>query len=103
MLVNYIKVALRNLWRHRFFTFINVFGLMLAVAVSLIIYLYVSQELRHDQGLVKKENMYRLLREASFTSGDYRIGMTSAPFAEALGSDFPQEIAQTLRVYPTRT
>lgn len=103
MLVNYIKVALRNLWRHRFFTFINVFGLMLAVAVSLIIYLYVSQELRHDQGLVKKENMHRLLREASFTSGDYRIGMTSAPFAEALGSDFPQEIEQTLRVYPTRT
>ena len=102
MLLNYIKIATRNLWRHRFFTFINVLGLTLAVAVSLIIYLFVDQELQHDQGLAKRDNVFRLLREASLNTGNYRVGITSAPFAEALNNDFPQEIEQTLRVYPGR-
>ncbi len=102
MILNYIKIALRNLWRHRFFTIINILGLTLAVTVSLVIYLFVSKELNHDRGLAKKDNIYRLLRKASLNTEDYLVGITSGPFAAALTNDFPQEVEQTLRVYPDR-
>lgn len=99
MITNYLKIALRNLWKQRFFTLINVSGLMLAVTVGLIIYLYVTEELGHDNGLIKKERVYRLLRDATLNGEDYLIGITSAPFADGLKNDFPLEIDETLRVY----
>ena len=99
MITNYLKIALRNLWKQCFFTLINVSGLMLAVTVGLIIYLYVTKELGHDNGLIKKERVYRLLRDATLNGEDYLIGITSAPFADGLKNDFPLEIDETLRVY----
>ena len=99
MITNYLKIAIRNLWKQRFFTLINVFGLMLAVTVGLVIYLYVTTELNHDKDIVKKENVYRILRDATLNGEDYLIGITSAPFSEALKNDFPQEVKETLRVY----
>ncbi len=88
----------RHLLKRPFFLFINVAGLTLGVLICTIIALYVHHELSVDKALQKEEGTYRLLRTATRNGGDYRIGVTSGPFAEALVNDFPKEIKSTLRV-----
>ena len=45
MFRNYFKVALRNLWKNKGLSFINIFGLAAGLACTLLIYLFVSDEL----------------------------------------------------------
>ncbi|HEX9829549.1 MAG TPA: ABC transporter permease, partial [Bacteroidota bacterium] len=61
MFTNYLKVALRNLARHKLFAFINIFGLSLGIACGVIIMLYVQSELSFDESFTKKDNLYRVL------------------------------------------
>ena len=98
MLNNFIKSILRNLWKQRLYTLINVAGLICGVTVSILVYLYVQRELRFDQDFKNADRLYRVLRKADLNGNKYLIGVTSAPFAEALQTDFPQDIEQTLRV-----
>ena len=49
MIKSYIVVALRNLWRHRGYTLINIFGLTIGLASSIFILLYVINELTYDK------------------------------------------------------
>ena len=48
MLKNYLKIALRNLWKNKSFSFINIFGLALGMACSLLIMLWVQDEKAMD-------------------------------------------------------
>ncbi len=49
MLRNYFKIALRNLWRHKSYSFINVSGLAVGMACCLLILLFVQDELVYDR------------------------------------------------------
>ena len=49
MLHNYLKIAWRNLLKNKVFSFINVTGLAVGMAVSMLILLYVSHELSYDR------------------------------------------------------
>ena len=55
MLKNYFKIALRNFWKNKSFSFINVFGLALGMACSLLIMLWVQDEKAVD-GFFKDSN-----------------------------------------------
>ena len=55
MLKNYLKIALRNFWKNKSFSFINVFGLALGMACSLLIMLWVQDEKAVD-GFFKDTN-----------------------------------------------
>ncbi|MGZ8516435.1 MAG: ABC transporter permease, partial [Chitinophagaceae bacterium] len=48
MFRNFFLIALRNFWRQKLFSFLNMFGLALGIASSILIFLYVSDELRYD-------------------------------------------------------
>ncbi len=60
MLKNYILVALRNLWRHRGYTLINVFGLTIGLASTILILLYVINEMTYDRFHAKSDQVYRV-------------------------------------------
>jgi putative ABC transport system permease protein len=63
MLKNYFKIAFRNLWRNRLYSFINVFGLAMGIAAFLLILEYVSFE-KSVNGFHKNiSSIYRLLNE----------------------------------------
>jgi putative ABC transport system permease protein len=93
--------TIRHLLKRPFFLFINVSGLTLGVLISTILSVYVYDELSVDSGLAKSEDTYRLLRKSSRNGESYRIGVTSAPFAPAIASDYPQDIVAALRVLPS--
>jgi putative ABC transport system permease protein len=61
MLQNYLKIALRNLVRNRVFTFVNVLGLGLGIAASILMLEYISFEKSVNQFHEKLPNIYRLL------------------------------------------
>lgn len=73
MFKNFIIVSLRNLRREARLSLINVFGLSLALAASLVIFLYVSQQLSYDR-FTTAERTYRLeLRQISDQSPKWAI------------------------------
>lgn len=60
MLKNYFKVGIRNILKYKTFSFINVFGLAVAMAVSLLIILMLADQHQYDQFHEKKDRIYRV-------------------------------------------
>lgn len=60
MLGNYLKVASRNIAKRKLYSFINAFGLSVAIAFCTLIYLFVQDEKSFDQFHEDKERIYRL-------------------------------------------
>ena len=75
MLKNYFLVALRNFWRHRVFSLINILGLAIGISASLVIFLIVSYDLSFDKFEPGRERVYRVSSsfvfsgEAMYNSG----------------------------------
>src|ERR1041385_7676793 len=63
MLKNYIKIAFRNLWRHRVFSFINIMGLTVGMTACLLIFLYVRFEMSYDTFHTKANRIYRVVTD----------------------------------------
>src|ERR1700712_1505289 len=60
MLKNYFKIAFRSLWRHKRMTVINVAGLGIGMAATVLIALWVQNELSFDTGQPDAANIYRI-------------------------------------------
>ncbi|REG82531.1 ABC transporter permease [Algoriphagus antarcticus] len=90
MLKNYIKIALRNLAKHKFYTFINIIGLSVGVAVCMIISLFVINELSYDTGFKDADRIYRVKSEIVFGGNHWDMVLAPAPLADALPEDFPE-------------
>lgn len=60
MIKNYFKIAFRNLWKNRFFTFLNGLGLSIGLAVSLVLMLFVVDELSFDRYHEQAADIYRV-------------------------------------------
>ncbi len=97
MFRNYLIVALRNLWRHRGYSLINIFGLAIGLASSIFILLYVVNELSYDRFHAKSDQIYRIWIRGSMPATEMRHAVTSPPMAEALLNDFP-EVEQVVRL-----
>lgn len=97
MLRNYIVVALRNLWRHRGYALINIFGLAIGLASSIFILLYVVNELTYDRFHAKADRIYRVWISGSMPATEMRHAVTAPPMAEALLNDYP-EVEQVVRL-----
>ena len=104
MLYNYFKIALRNLARHKAFSFLNIAGLAVGIAAALVIFLVISFELSFDTFHTNKKNAYRVVNEFKHAAGkDYQTGVPF-PFGEALKTDYPQlkKVAMTFGAYNTQ-
>lgn len=99
MLKNYLKIALRNLRRHRLFTAINVVGLALGAACCALIGLYIQHELSYDRFHREPENVFRVLVENTREEGQSVNAVTPSFLATALVNEFPEvESAVQFRV-----
>jgi len=99
MLKNYLKVALRNLLRHKSYSFINVAGLAVGITCCLLILLFVQDELSYDRYHEKAERIYRLIVENQAEGKTFNNALSSAPMVPALLRDYP-EIESAVRFYP---
>ena len=90
MFKGFLIVALRNLWRHRGYTLINIFGLAIGLASSILILLYVINEMTYDRFHEKSDRIYRVWITGSMPATEMRHAVTSPPMAEALLNDYPE-------------
>ena len=73
MFRNYFTVALRNLWRHPLYVFLNVFGLALGTTCCVLVFLFLQFEWSHDEFHENADNIYRLLVRRITPEGDVRF------------------------------
>jgi putative ABC transport system permease protein len=72
MLRNYVKIALRNLWRNKVFSLINVLGLSIGLTACLLIAAYVQDETHYDRFAKRAGDIYRVnLGVSTATKSDY--------------------------------
>ncbi|MBL0741470.1 ABC transporter permease [Chryseolinea lacunae] len=60
MFRNYLKTAFRSVMKRRFFSFINIFGLAVAMALSMAIIMLVADQLMYDRHNTQRERVYRI-------------------------------------------
>ncbi len=99
MLTNYIKIAWRNLIRHKDYAFINIAGLVFGFAAFWAIALYVADELSFDRYNTNANRIVRVVQHAWWNGGKLNIALTSPPFAPALKAAYP-EIEDAVRIDP---
>ena len=89
MLLNYLKVALRSIFRNKLTAFINIVGLALAMASAVLIYLFVSDEISFDKQHSKADRIYRTTRIFFDQEGTPRLHLSSIapPFGPLLKND----------------
>ena len=99
MFQNYFKIAFRNGKRDKVSALINILGLSIGFASSLLIILFVSYELNMDTSFEKGERVYRITNdERSFRETGRYLATTGPPFAPTLVSEYPEvESAVRLR------
>jgi len=101
MIKNYLKIAVRNLLKHKVYSFINVLGLAVGIAASVLIFLYVVDELRYDRFHANADRIFRITADWS-NKGDSKIHQLGTPsvLARTIRDKYPQAEAVTQLVGP---
>jgi len=90
MLKNYLKVAIRNLWKNKSFSAINIFGLAIGIGTCLLITLYVLDELSFDRFNKNSARIYRANVDLKFGGAEQKFAVNCAPLAFTMVKDYPQ-------------
>jgi putative ABC transport system permease protein len=83
MIKNYLLTALRNLWRTRSFSFINILGLAIGISAAMVIYLIVHFDLSFDDFQPNRDRIYRVVTDENFSGVPYHIAGVPYPLPAA--------------------
>lgn len=97
MFKSYLKTTLRTIRRSPLSSFINIFGLAMALGVAILVYAFVDMDLTTDQFHENRSEIYMATSHLSRSGEQAEYGIAPIPYAERLINDFPQ-IKQVVRV-----
>lgn len=86
IIANYIKVSVRNILKYKVFSFINMFGLAVAMSICMLLILMLVDQKRYDQFHEKKDRVYRIL---SGIENSNQYATSPFPLAASLKTDYP--------------
>jgi ABC-type antimicrobial peptide transport system permease subunit len=95
MFTNFFRVSFRNISRHKGFTLINVSGLAVGMAASLLILLWVQDEFSYDKFNEKAGNIYRVEEDQFYSGKRYHVTVTPHPSGPVWKEKIPEIIEQT--------
>jgi len=87
MFKSYLKLALRNLWKRKTTTAINILSLSVGIASCALVFLFIQHELSFDKGFDNNEDIYRVT--SSFGDGS-KAPTTALPYYKYLKSEIPE-------------
>ena len=90
---NFLKTAWRSLWKRKSFSFLNILGLAVGIAASLLIFLVIHNELNFDALHSNRNEIYRVTGyTANKSNGEItaKYSGTPMPLPDAMRMDFPQ-------------
>lgn len=104
MIKNYLRSALRNIRRHPFISFINIFGLTVGLTCCLLISAYIINEKSYDKFNRNAKDIYRVTRTFYTSPGveNLHLSAVAPPFGPLLKNAFP-DIKKMTRVFPNGT
>jgi putative ABC transport system permease protein len=90
MIRNYLKVALRSIFRNKLTAFINIAGLALSMACAILIYLFISDEISYEKHNSKADRIYRITRSFHSPEGEVNLHLANVapPIGPLLKNDF---------------
>jgi putative ABC transport system permease protein len=89
MFTNYLKAYLRNLWKNRTYTFLNIAGLAVGITCSTLIFLWVEDEFNWDHQFTKKHYLYQVEDNQTYDGTTFTFAATPGPLAPGLKTDIP--------------
>src|SRR5664279_273886 len=99
MIKNFFLIAVRNIARHKVFTLINVTGLAVGLAASLLILLWVQDEFSFEKFNVNAINIYRVEEDQFYSGARYHVTVTPMPSGPVWKEKIP-EIKEQVRINP---
>lgn len=91
MLSSYLNIAIRNLWKYKSLSFINIIGLAIGMAITLLSLLYITNELSFDKFHEKKDRIYRVIVK---TESTVKASESASVFTPGVGPSFEAEIPE---------
>ncbi len=95
MFKNYFKTAFRNLKRHKGYSFINISGLALGMACTILILLWVQDELSYDRFNKNTDQIYRVVKYSDYGGDKLHVALTPGPLARAMKEELPEVLKAT--------
>ena len=90
MFNNYLKIAFRNVKKHKAYAFINIAGLAIGMACCILIISFITTELSYDRYHKNSDRIYRLGLDANLGGNQILMPICTAPAAPALVQDYPE-------------
>src|SRR5215213_771314 len=97
MFRNYLKTAVRNLWRYKGFAFINILSLTIGIVGCLVIALFIWDEKQYDRFVPGGENIYRIYDQRNDNDVVSYAACVPPAFATFLKHEYP-EVDATARI-----
>lgn len=92
MIKNYLLIAFRNARRNKAYTLINLLGLAIGIASSIMILLFVVDELSFDRHNEHFRDIYRITINGKIQGNEFKAALSNAPMGATLKSDFPEVV-----------
>jgi putative ABC transport system permease protein len=100
MLRNYLKIAIRSLFRHKTYSLINILGLAAGICVSTLILMFVVHEHSYDRFHDRHQDIYRVLGKVKMGDNELQMNAFASGFAPAVAEGVPQ-VADYIRILPS--
>jgi ABC-type antimicrobial peptide transport system permease subunit len=98
MIKTFFCLASRNILKHKGFAFINIFGLAIGLTASLLILLWIQDELSYEKYNLNAENIYRVEEDQFYSGERYHVTVTPHPSGPVWKEKIP-EIREQTRIY----
>lgn len=96
MLINYLRIALRNLTKNKVFSFINIFGLAIGITCCILIMLWVHDELTFNKWMPKYDRLYTVMVRAEY-DGRVNVWNANPPISADVMKDENADIANVVK------
>ncbi|MEJ2505113.1 MAG: ABC transporter permease, partial [Ignavibacteriaceae bacterium] len=89
---NYLKISLRNIFRNKTYSIINILGLSIGITCSILILLWVTDEFSYDHYHKNANNIYRIVGDDAVVG---KMAISCGPLAEYMKNNFPDVVSAT--------
>lgn len=100
MLKNLFKIALRNIFKDKVYSAINILGLTIGITCSMFLFMYILDELSYDRYHANANNIYRIVSNIKEPDNAFTWAIAQVPMAQELRNNYP-EVKNAVRFYGT--
>lgn len=90
MFRNYLLVAVRNIWRNKVFSLLNILGLVTGISAALVVYLVVFYESGFNKAIPRGNDVYRIVSTISFSGDSVKNSGVTVPVIAVAETNIPQ-------------